>query len=519
MNYVKKASKLINESNNHSITNGGSGAAQMAILQKSKNDTSLGGDAIRLTVSKVITLLITTVSSMLLSRFRTYEEYGTYSQLLLVINLFTSLLMLGLPSSINYFLARAETQREKQAFLSVYYTLSTLLSIVVGLVLALSVPVIESFFHNPLIRKFYYFLALYPWASIICSSIENILIVYKKTNLLMAYKVIYSISSLGTVFLVQILGFGFDVYMVIFVAVNALFAISIYIIVSKLCGRLSFLVDKKLIRTVFIFSVPIGLASVVGTLNTEIDKLMIGYLLNTEQMAIYTNAAKELPLTIVASSITAVLLPQLTRMIKQTRTLEAIKLWGVATELSFMLIAFVVAGMFTYADEVITILYSEKYIPGVDVFRVYTLTLLLRTTYFGIVLNAYGETKKIFWCSIISLILNILLNPLFFWLFGMVGPALATFISILMVQQLQLIMTSKVTQISFSRVFPWKRIMIIIMINIVIAFTFWMIKRLCPMEIILGEVGESILFGIVWSVLYLWIMKRRIMDRWHLLNS
>jgi len=68
------------------------------------------------------------ITAMLLSRFRTLEEYGTYSQLLMVINIATTFFMLGLPNSINFFLARAENNNERQKFLSVYYTLSTVLS-------------------------------------------------------------------------------------------------------------------------------------------------------------------------------------------------------------------------------------------------------------------------------------------------------------------------------------------------------------------------------------------------------
>ena len=147
-----------------------------------KRKTSLGGDALRLTLSKVITLCISMACTMLLSRFRTTEEYGTYSQLLLVVNLFTSLFMLGLPNSINYFLSRAENEQERQKFLSVYYTLSTLLSVVMGIVLVLAIPLIEAYFKNPALRGFLYFLAIYPWANVVSSSIENILIVYQKTG-------------------------------------------------------------------------------------------------------------------------------------------------------------------------------------------------------------------------------------------------------------------------------------------------------------------------------------------------
>lgn len=487
-------------------------------MNKNNQSTTLGGDAIRLTGSKIITLVITMLTTMLLSRFRTKTEYGTYSQLLLVINLFTSLLMLGLPNSINYFLARAETQEERQRFLSVYYTLSTALSILIGALLVVSVPLIEAYFHNTLIRGFWYFLALYPWAHIISASIENLLVVYKKTRFLMAYRVVHSAALLGSVLIVQWLGYGFTAYMIAFIVINCLFCLSVYFIAGRLSGGIRFLFDQSLIRTVFTFSIPIGLAAVVGTLNAEIDKLLIGYLMDTEQLAIYTNAAKELPIAIVASSITAVLLPQLTRMVKNNRSLEAMKLWGYATELAYAIIALIVAGVFVYAEEAMTILYSEKYLPGVDVFRVYTLNLLLRCTYFGIVLNAFGKTKKIFFCSLISLGLNIILNPLFYWIFGMIGPAIATFLAIFLVLLLQLKMTSKITNIAFCKVFPWRSIMLLTLLNASMALVFWSIKKLLPLEMLIGEIGESLALGALWTVIYLFVMKKYLLSKWHDLN-
>lgn len=486
--------------------------------RKNESQPSLGGEAVRLTASKIIALVITMLTTMLLTRFRTFEEYGTYSQLLLVINLVTTLLMLGLPNSINYFLARADTCEDKKRFLSVYYTLSTLLSMAIGIVLVLCVPLIEGYFHNSLIGKFYYFLALYPWASIISSSIENVLVVYKKTSFLMVYRVSISVISLLTVIVVELLGLGFSEYMISFVGTNCIFAISVYIIVEKYSGGIKAMLDKKIIKAIFVFSIPLGLASVVGTLNAEVDKLLIGYMMDTEQMAVYTNAARELPLAIVASSITAVLLPQLTRMIKNKKIDAAVKLWGYATEVAFIIICVIVAGVFTYANEVMTILYSAKYLPGVPVFRIYSLNLLLRITYFGIILNAFGETKKIFYCSILSLLLNLILNPLFFWVFGMIGPAIATFLAILIINLLQLKMTSRVTRVSFSKVFPWKHLGSLILINAGFAVIFYGIKEVLPLETYTGEVIESCILGVIWAGVYMMMMRKRLLDRWQKLN-
>lgn len=485
---------------------------------QSKERNTLGGEAVRLTISKVVTAAISMVMAMLLSRFRTTEEYGTYSQMLLVINLVSSLMMLGLPNSINYFLGRAETQEERRSFLSVYYSLSTVLSIVIGTVLVLAIPLIEGYFHNPLIGNFYYYLALFPWTSIICSSIENILVVYHQTKFLVAYRVFFSLASLGVIVVIQLLGFGFTTFMIAYVVENCVFALAVYIIASKLAGGIKPNYDKQLIKNVFSFSIPIGLSAVVGTLNAEIDKLLIGYLLNTDQMAIYTNAAKELPFSLVATSITAVLLPQLSRMMKDNKHTEAVRLWGYASELALIIILLIVFGVFVFAEDVITILYSTKYIAGVNVFRIYTLNLILRITYFGIILNAAGETKKIFWCSIYSLVLNAILNPLFYWTFGMIGPAIATFIAILAIQLLQLRMTSQITNISFATIFPWRRLSIILVINIGFAITFYIIKCILPLEIYMGSILESLVLGGIWTALYLIIMRKKILHVWHALN-
>jgi len=58
---------------------------------------SIGKEAVKLTTARMITLLISMISAMLLSRFRTLEEYGTYSQIVMVVTLAISIFTLGLP--------------------------------------------------------------------------------------------------------------------------------------------------------------------------------------------------------------------------------------------------------------------------------------------------------------------------------------------------------------------------------------------------------------------------------------
>lgn len=485
---------------------------------KINNESShIGSDAIKLTGSKVATTFIALISSMLLSRFRSLTEYGTYSQLLMAINLVCSLIMLGLPNSINYFLAKDETGKQRERFLSVYYTLNTILSLTVGFVLVLAIPLIENIFNNILIRNFWYFLAFFPWTKIIMSSVENLLVVYHKTSALMMYRVANSVSLLGIIVLVQFTGGTFITYMLLYLTVEIIFTLWTYWQVTRLASRIKPKLDTDLIKTIFTFSIPIGLASVVGTINIELDKLVITTFLSTEDLAIYTNASKELPVGVISTSLTAVLLPQMVRLLRDDKKKEAVELWKSAITISFSIICFIAVGCFVFAPEVITVLYSEKYLPGVSVFRVYCLVLLLKCTYFGMVLNALGKTQFILYSSICSLLLNIVLNYILYFILGFTGPALATLLSSMITAIVQLVYSSKMCGINFNAIFPWKNCFMLLLLNTGVGVIAYILqKSICA---VINPILSAITIGIIWFLIMIAILFKPLLKQWKILNG
>lgn len=80
--------------------------------------------------------------------------------------------------------------------------------------------------------------------------------------------------------------------MAIYVSGQVVFTLSVYVIAKNLVGRIRIYVNKEQIRSILVFSIPIGLASVVGTLSYSLDQLVIGTYFGTEQLAIYTNAGR-----------------------------------------------------------------------------------------------------------------------------------------------------------------------------------------------------------------------------------
>lgn len=483
------------------------------------SQTRVGSNALKLTAAKFITLGIGFVSSMLLSRFRSLTEYGTYSQMLMAVSLVSTLFMLGLPNSLNYFLGKAKSDDEKSGFLSVYYSLSTVLSFLVGLILVVSIPLLESYFKNDLIRTFWYFLATHPWTKVIMSGTENLLIAYNKSNMLMLYKVLNSISLLAIILFIQLIGGTFVQYMLLFLGVECFFTVWTYVFAKKYAKKLHFSLNKQLIKSIFKFSLPIGLASMVGTINIELDKLIITSMLSTEDLAIYTNASKELPVSIIATSITAVLLPQVVKLMHNDKNEEAVKLWKSATTISFAIIAFVAIVCFVFAPEVIEVMYSAKYLPGVSVFRVYCIVLFTKCTYFGMMLNATGKTKFILYCSIGTLVLNLSLNYLFFTIFGFIGPAVATLLATTLMKILQLIHTSRMLQVPFSKVFPWKNCGLLILFNGLCGAAMYFVKSFVESRFEINNVVCAIALGVVWASLFALIMFKPLKKQWTILNK
>lgn len=491
-------------------------------MQEKQKKLTIGNDAAVLTFSKIMVALISMVTSMLLARFRTLEEYGTYSQIIMITNLVSTILLLGLPNSINYFLAKEESKEGKQKFLSVYLTVSTLLTIVIAICLILALPLIVSYFNNPLITAFAYVFAVYPWASLMIDSLSNTCIVYGKTNKLMIFNIVYAVITLVILLLTKVTGLSFRHYMLLYMGGMLGFAFFSVFWMKNMTGKIKCRLDYKLICEIFKFSIPMGLASVVGTLNIELDKFVIGRFFSTDEYAIFTNASKELPVTMLATSLTAVLLPNLVRLLKKNQPDAAVKMWGYSINISLCIMCLFVGGFFVFAPDIMSLFYSEKYVTadGCAVFRIYTLILLFRATYWGIILNAIGRTKFILYSSIMTLICNFVGNIIGYYTLGFIGPAVSSLVVTGVMAFIQLVFTCRVIKVGIKGIFPWKGIGRFLMQTLILGFAFSVIKYLLLPEYSRTiSIISSVCLGILWSLVYLAANYKIIKINWSKMNG
>lgn len=482
----------------------------------SKNN--IGRDSLILSITQFMTLGVNMVNAMLLSRFRTLGEYGTYSQVMMVCTIIITFFTAGFSQCINYFLGKSQTEEEKAQFIQNYYAIISLIGVVGGSVALVLLPLLKNYFGNELLSDFWFVLLLYPLSHILTSGADRFFIAYKKTTGLLAFKVGHSVIVLSEILVTLLLGLNFYQYMMIYTAVEVLFGLSVYLWIKLISGVTPIGFHGSLAGKILAFAIPMALASLVSTINTEMDKLIVGGLVDTETLAIYTNAAKELPIFIFSTSISSVVMPFVVKKVASEDFCGAAQLWKKSITLSYYIICFFVTVLFAFAPQIISLLYSDKYLPGINVFRVYSLVLLFRITYFGMMLNALGKTKTILKASIATMISNLVLDIVLYKALGLIGPAIATLLSVAIMNLYQLRLTKKLVCIRFTDIYPLKEILFITLVNLLLGGSFYLVQQLVFTISSADQILLSVIVGVFWLLAYFLIFRKKLLSLWRDLN-
>lgn len=483
-------------------------------------ENNAGTKAFILVFSKVITLLMSIITTMILARTLTLDEYGTYSELLTISSIGVSLFSLGLPNALNYFLPQYNNKIEKQKFIGFYYVIVTAISLLIMIVMIFANKQIAGYYGNQKLVIYSYFLLIIPWTKLIISSRSNMLVAEGQV----AREVIYCIlNGLSLVILSVLIMFAdgtFDQYIMLYVIVECIFAILVHAEAFRISGKtVRVSIDTKKIIELLRYTIPLGLSTAISTISLDLDKLIIGWFMDESSVAIYANAGKELPFSLISTSFTAVFLPQIIMLVKNNKINPAISRWKNIMELNYIILTFCVGISIVFAPQIITLLYSEQYIAGVRIFRVYSLTLLTRITYWAMILNAFGKTAEILYNSIICLAVNTVLSILMFKYVGFIGPALATIISILVMSMLQIYRTTKLIHKNILEIIPFKQFLLpTIVTGISGLFVYILMEKLnigIDKKSILTVVG----IGVLWGLLYIAIFAKKILYLWKTLNK
>lgn len=231
-----------------------------------------------------------------------------------------------------------------------------------------------------------------------------------------------------------------------------------------------FRISLKHIRPIIAYGLPMGIYAITNSFTRDLDKLIIGRLGGTEQLAIYSNCSKILPLDFFVTSFAMVLIPYIYRRVSEGRREESVELFSNYLKVGYYTVWTLGTMVLIAPDSMISFLYSDVYVSGRIVFTLYILDSMLRFASVHLILTAAGKSKKVMFYSILSLGLNLVLNISFYYIWGMIGPAIATVIAAIVYTLLILQDTIKVIKAKWTEVFHVKEIAVFLTSLIVMWF-------------------------------------------------
>ena len=233
----------------------------------------------------------------------------------------------------------------------------------------------------------------------------------------------------------------------LFISNVILLLISLYIQFSK--KNLSYNFDIKLIKNVLLISIPSIPTSFFSKINSDLDKLLIGYFLNSESAGIYS-IGQSIAYSIfqIMTSLDKVYIPSLYKMMFNNR----IKLAGSYLISFFFFFGFLTLGLILSANIIVDVFLDSTYRNSkfiIMIFSIYYLSLFFSK----IVSHQFIFLKKVIvntYFFFISMSLNFLFTIPAVIYFNIYGAAIATTVSSLISLIISIIIVKRHMNISFN---------------------------------------------------------------------
>lgn len=435
------------------------------------NKLALSDKAIFLIISKAIAAIGNLVLGVVLVRLLPKADYGTYLQVLLICSTVSLVVAFGIPQSIYYFLPQSKSDNNsRRNFLIQTLLLLFIIGVIAGLICFLSRDYIAKWMNNPSLLKLSLIFCAYLSLLLPEQCLEPMLISLDKAKLAAGLNVIFNSSFI--LFILTPLLFGLDLTalflsVLIFYLFKNLFII-IYILRIP-APQVGIACNFNILKSQLHYSFPLGVSSIIGLLSDKVGQFMISFWFPPAVFAVFARGAFQLPLVnILPYTLADFLLPKYIELHNDDKQGELLRLWHESVRKTALIILPIFIFSFLIAEKLIIFLFTSEYSGSVIIFRIYLFLLPLRLTAFGSILKAAGDTKSIMEASFLFLISNIILNIIFYKIFGFTGPAIATVVAMNMNIAYYLIKIKKAFNLAIFAMLPWKEISKISMVSLII---------------------------------------------------
>jgi O-antigen/teichoic acid export membrane protein len=404
--------------------------------------------------SKVVQFIGVLGTNVLLTRIFLVSEFGRYQQSWLLINTLVPVLLLGIPQGINFLLPRSDAETSRK-ILWLFYGLLTAVSLPIAVLLVIFPHLPAAAMGNPQLVPILRVVGIYLIIVLPTYCLDPLLIIHNRQVVLLVTTAIYGVLFFGVN---AFFGFYRSIEL-IFVGLSVIAAMKMCFtlwLTARLYGGWHKTFDPALLKQIISYVVVLGAIGAVDVVSLNIDKYLVACLRAESLYAIYSIGAMELPIiAILLASVSAVVMPEFSRLLKQQDTTGAIAL----LHNSMRKLAMFIFPVFTYllvtAYIFIPLLFTTRYKESVAIFCIYLFLLPLRVANNHPLLIAAGLQRYALIGRVIDVTVNLILGLVLLHFIGIWGPAISTVLATYVHKMYQTAIVMEKFHLALPRVYPW----------------------------------------------------------------
>ena len=349
-----------------------------------------------LSISSLASTLIGLISPMILSRYWSKMDYGTFKQVMYVYNTLIFVFTVGLPKSFSYFIPRVPESEVKNLVSKINFVFF-LLGSIFSLFLFGCSDIIAELLKNDQLSGALRLFSIVPFLMLPTMGIESIFSVYRQTHIYAIYVLITrSLILLCTVlpvilfngnYLDSITGFVIASFITCILGM----ALKTYPLPKNVSQTKSHISYKDL----FHFAFPLFSASIWSFVITSTDQFFISRYFGTETFAEFSNGYIEVPfVSMIVASVGTVLLPLFSQFQSRHDVISVYSLWKSSMHKTIKIIYPIVVFFLVFSTLIMRVLYGEQYVNSGFYFMCKNICCLFSIVPFQVVILALGKTKE-----------------------------------------------------------------------------------------------------------------------------
>lgn len=455
--------------------------------------------AVYIAGGRIISMLAGFVMPLVLVRFMSQSDYGVFSQYFTLYTALYVILAMGVHTNLFYFCPNA-TKKDVDKYesntivlLLVFGVIATLLFLIPSLrhlvlggselsnyetfvILSITLAVPMNMI-SPLnaVREDKWGALLFPGGI----AFSRIAIVVTAT---LMYNDLYKLFFFILIFQIVVLG----------------------VVVWYVLYRVNFKVDFGLMRKQLAYSIPFGGAIALQLLSNFFDKFVCMKYIEPAEYAVYAVAFLSIPgINQIYDSLCQVNIVNMSRSYTSGHLEEIAPQYGdfVVKVLSFSIP--LILSVSYCSEEIITFLYTDKYLGAAPYFRLYTLTFLMSMLGAGTILRSMGKTKRSLASFLIACAIGLPLTLVLIRNYGTDGAIIGAIVNILLPRIIQMIFEIHSLKVSICAFLPWMKIWKLCIPSVLLLFPLHLLKQLCNF----GILGCALVCAIYVLVLYTYYIK------------